>query len=124
MFLIKLLKNSSTTFETVVFVANGQTPPIQWKDYTLQGRATAIGNIDSPSSAQLRFIIDKNSVQCPDDFKMYKCEMSGFSTDSVAVRQDTSPIIISYIGMYYSLNLFNEYWYSLMYLLTKHMLPL
>lgn len=108
-FYIELLKNSSTTFDSVVSVSTGQTPPIQWGETTLQGRASATGNIESPSNALLRLTIDKNFVMCPTDFKMYMCKMSGLSTESVAVRQDTSPIIISYIGMYYSLNLYNKH---------------
>lgn len=106
-FLIKLLKNSSTLFDDVVSVATGQTPPVQWKDSTLQYRASATGNLDSPNTAQLRLTIDKNSVQCPTDFKVYKCKMSGFSTlMSEAVTQETSQITISYIGIHYLLNLF------------------
>lgn len=58
-YFIQLLKNSSTTFENIVSVVTGQTPPIQWNDIQLQGRASATGNIDSPTTAQLRFTIDK-----------------------------------------------------------------
>lgn len=98
-FYMELLKNSSTTFETVVSVATGQTPKIQWKDTQLQGRATAIGNVDSPSSAQLRLKIDKNSVQCPTDFKMYMCKMSGFSATPFVVSRESNPITISFVGI-------------------------
>lgn len=99
---IQLQKNSSATFETVVSVASGQTPPIQWRDTQLQGRATATGNVDSPASAQLRFTIDKNSVQCPNDFKMYMCQMVAFSTVvSEIVTHKSSPIAINYIGIQY-----------------------
>lgn len=100
---IQLQKNYSTTFDTVVSVATGQTPNIQWKDSALQRRASATGSIDSPSTAQLRLTIDKSYVQCS-DFNMYKCKMSGFGTASVAVTQETNPITISYIGMYTNLN--------------------
>lgn len=101
-FFIQLQKNSSTTFDTVVSVTTGQTPSVQWKDATLQKRASATGNIDSPISAQLRLQIDKNSVQCPTDFKMYMCRMSGFSpVVSDTVTQETSPININYIGIQY-----------------------
>lgn len=107
LFFIQLLKNSSTTFETIVSVTPGQTPPIQWKDTQLQGRATATGSVDSPSTAQLRLTIDKASVLCPTDFKMYMCKMSGLATNSDIVNKETSPITISYIGMYCYLNLYN-----------------
>lgn len=102
MYYIQLQRNSGTTFETVVSVSTGQTPPVQWKDTTLQSRSSATGNIDSPNTAQLRLTIDKNSVICPTDFKMYKCRMSGFSTVvSEAVTQETNPINISYTGIEY-----------------------
>ncbi|XP_052722409.1 uncharacterized protein LOC128193163 isoform X3 [Crassostrea angulata] len=95
---IELQKNSSTTFETIVSVATGQTPSVQWKDFALRNRATATGNIDSPSTAQLRLSIDKTSVQCPNDFKMYMCKFSGYNSYSEkSVTQETSPITISYI---------------------------
>lgn len=94
---IQLQKNISTTFETVVSVATGQTPPIQWKDTALQNRATATGNLDSPTTAQLRFMIDKSHVRCS-DFKAYKCKMTGFGITSGAVTQETTPITISYIA--------------------------
>eukprot|EP00105_Crassostrea_gigas_P032838 XP_011455992.2 PREDICTED: uncharacterized protein LOC105348322 [Crassostrea gigas] len=93
---IELQKNSSTTFDTVVSVTTGGTPPIQWTDSTLQGRASATGNVDSPSTAQLRLTINKASVQCPTDFKMYICKMSGIAS-SGPVTQETSPIVLSYI---------------------------
>lgn len=96
---IQLQRNSSTTFETVVSVATGQTPPVQWTDTKLQGRATATGNVDSPSSAQLRLTIDKNSVICPTDFKMYMCKMTSYSNVvSDGITQETSPIELSYVG--------------------------
>lgn len=101
-FFIELLKNSSTTFETVVEVSTGQTPLVQWRDTTLQNRASATGNIDSPSNAQLRLTIDKNSVLCHADFKMYKCKMAGFSSTALeVVTQETSSIALYQIGIYY-----------------------
>nr|XP_034303099.1 uncharacterized protein LOC105333181 isoform X2 [Crassostrea gigas] len=96
-FFIQILKNSSTTFDNVVSVTTGQALPVQWKDTVLQNRASVTGNIDSPRTAQLRLTIDKNSVQCPTDFKMYSCKMSGMSTASNPVTEETSPITIFYI---------------------------
>ncbi|XP_065933592.1 uncharacterized protein [Magallana gigas] len=97
LFFIQLLKNSSTTFETIVSVIPGQTPPVKWKDTQLQGRATATGNTDPPSTAQLKLTIDKASVICPTDFKTYMCKMSALSTNSDIVNGETSPITISNI---------------------------
>lgn len=97
---IQLLKNSSNTFYTVVSVTTGQTS-VQWTDSRLQGRASATGNLDSPNIAELRLQIDKSSVECPTDFKMYMCKMSSLSTNADVVSQETSPITISYIGMKY-----------------------
>lgn len=103
---IQQLKNSSTTFETIVTVIPGQTPPVKWKDTQLQGRTTATGNTDPPSTAQLKLTIDKASVICPTDFKTYMCKMSGLSTNSDIVNGETSPITISNTCMYCKLNLF------------------
>lgn len=50
---IHLLKNYSSTFETVVSINTGQTPPIQWKDSSLQVRASVTGNIDPREIAYL-----------------------------------------------------------------------
>lgn len=100
-FFIQILKNSSTTFDNVVSVTTGQTLPVQWRDTVLQNRASVTGNINSPRTAQLRLTIDKNSVQCPTDFKMYSCKMSGMSTASNPVTEETTPITIFYIGMKY-----------------------
>lgn len=100
-FLIQILKNSSTTFDNVVSVTTGQTLPVQWRDTVLQNRASVTGNINSPRTAQLRLTIDKNNVQCPTDFKMYSCKMSGMSTASNPVTEETNPITIFYIGMKY-----------------------
>uniref|UniRef100_A0A8W8LHE6 Ig-like domain-containing protein n=1 Tax=Magallana gigas TaxID=29159 RepID=A0A8W8LHE6_MAGGI len=95
---IQLQRNSSTTFETIVSVATGQTPPVQWKDTQLQGRASATGSVDSPSTAQLRLAIDKHSLICPTDFKMYMCQLTGYNSYlGETVTQETSPITISYI---------------------------
>lgn len=98
---MELLKNSSTTFETVVEVSTGQTPLVKWRDTTLQNRASVTGNIDSPSNAQLRLTIDKNSELCHADFKMYKCKMAGFSSTALeVVTQETSSIALSQISIY------------------------
>lgn len=123
-FFIQLLKNSSTTFETIVSVANGQTPPVQWKDTALQSRASATGSINSPTTAQLRLSIHKNSVQCPNDFKMYMCKFAGYNSYSEKiVTQETNPITISYIGKSCKLKYFNVY-FSDWKLFCKEMLAI
>lgn len=81
-------------------VTTGQTPLVEWKDSTLQYRAFAKGNVDSPSSAKLRLTIDKARVQCPTDFKMYMCKMSGYASSGL-VTQETGSIVLSYIGKYF-----------------------
>lgn len=100
MFVIQLLENSSITFEPLVSVTTGQTPLVEWTDSTLQDRASATGNLDSPSSAQLKLTINKASVQCPTDFNMYMCKMSGYAWFGL-VAQETSPIVLSYLGRYF-----------------------
>lgn len=97
---IELQKNASTTFMPVVTIAAGQTPLFQWNvNSDLQGRTTPTGNLDSPSSAQLRLVIDKNVVRCPSDFSMYRCTMSGLGgTGSEAQTSDSTTV--NYIGMY------------------------
>ena len=100
---IQLHRNSSTGFDTVVSIFKDQSPQIQWPSgSTLQNRASAAGSeINTPSSANLKITIDKNSVLCPTDFEVYKCKMAGFSTmTSDAVTQVTNPITVTYTGMY------------------------
>lgn len=98
---IELQKNASTTFTAVVTIAAGQTPLFQWNgnNNDLQGRATPTGNLDSPSSAQLRLTIDKDSVRCPTDFLMYRCSMTGLGT-SGAISQSSESTTVYYNGMY------------------------
>lgn len=97
-FLIELQMNASSTFNAVVTMS-GKPPRFQWNDNNLQGRATPTGNLDSPSSAQLRLTIDKNNVRCPYDFSMYRCTMSGVGGTG-AVTQTSDSTTVNYIGMY------------------------
>lgn len=97
-FLMDLQKNTSTGFEAIVTLATGQAAKIN--DIGLQNRATAIGSLDSPSSAQLRLTIDKNSVRCPDDFLTYRCTMNGLSLTNVGVNDQSTPVTIEYEGTY------------------------
>ena len=100
---IQLHRNSSTGFETVVSIFKDQSPQIQWPSgSTIQNRASTAGSkINTPSSANLKITIDKNSVLCPTDFAVYKCKMSGFSTvTSDAINQETTPSTVTYTGKY------------------------
>lgn len=81
-------------------ITTDQTPQIQWKDSSLQVRASVTGDIDGRRNAYLRLTIDKNSFQCQDDLTMYMCKMSTLN-----------PINITNIGMHCKLMLFNEYRY-------------
>ncbi|XP_065930410.1 uncharacterized protein [Magallana gigas] len=95
LFFIQLSKNASGNFTTVVSVASGNK--LLWADSTLYNRgAIASGSISTKSTPQLRFTILKDIVRCPDDFKLYKCKMSGFDLQSNAFESETMPITITY----------------------------
>lgn len=95
LFFIQLLRNASVTFSTVVTVANEDK--ILWVDKTLQNRgATATGSISTLNTAQLRLTLNKDIIRCPDDFKMYKCKMSGINRQSNIVEDETMPITVTY----------------------------
>lgn len=99
LFFIQLSKNASGNFTTVVSVASGNK--LLWADSTLYNRgAIASGSISTKSTPQLRFTIQKDIVRCPDDFKLYKCKMSGFDLQSNAFESETMPITITYNSMY------------------------
>lgn len=93
-FSIQLWRNITSGFEEVVSAITGKTPIVQWVDQALKGRATATGSLEITSSPELRLTVDKNSVQCPSDFSMYMCKLTGYSTASVEV--ETNPIKVSY----------------------------
>ncbi|XP_056010949.1 uncharacterized protein LOC125678643 isoform X12 [Ostrea edulis] len=96
---IQLMKNNSgPALANVVSVrANGGTDLVAWQDTTLQKRATATGTVSSPQTAQLKFTIPKDDVQCPADFTEYKCSMNGFGTGTTGVvNQETNQIFVSY----------------------------
>lgn len=99
LFFIQLSKNASGNFTTVVSVASGNK--LLWADSTLYNRgAIASGSISTKSTPQLRFTIQKDIVRCPDDFKLYKCKMSGFDLQSNAFESETMPITVTYNSMY------------------------
>lgn len=98
LFYIELSKNASIDFNTVVSVTSNDQ--IKWADSTIQNRgAIAVGSISTLSTAHLRLTIDKDSVQCPEDFKMYRCKISGLDTLSKIITKASTPIIIDYTGV-------------------------
>lgn len=99
LFFIQLSRNASVNFTTVVSVACEDK--ILWADSTLNYRgANAIGSIGTLNTAQLRLTIKKDIVRCPDDFKMYKCKMSGFDFQSNVVEKETLLITVTYNSMF------------------------
>lgn len=98
LFFIELLRNATVNFTTVVSVLNNDK--ITWADSALQSRgAAAIGSFDMLNTPHLRFTMNKDIVQCPDDFKMYKCKMSGIDTLNNIVTKESTPINIAHNGM-------------------------
>lgn len=99
LFFIQLSRNASVTFSTVVSVAIEDK--LLWADKTLHSRgATASGSISTLNTAQLRLTLNKDIFQCPNDFKMYKCKMSGINSQSNVVEDETLPITVRYNSMY------------------------
>lgn len=58
-----------------------------------------MGSLDFINTPYLRFTMNKDIVQCPDDFKMYKCKMSGVDSGNKIVTKESAPIGIAYNGM-------------------------
>lgn len=99
---IQLFRNTSTDFEVVVSALSGPADPVQWTDMSLRNRASATGSVTPSNSPKLRLTIDKTEIECPADFKMYMCKLSGLSSTTFKViTKETNPITISYIGMYF-----------------------
>lgn len=97
LFFIELSRNATVNFTTVVLVSNDK---IKWADSALQSRgAAAMGSLDFINTPYLRFTMNKDIVQCPDDFKMYKCKMSGVDSRNKIVIKESAPIGIAYNGM-------------------------
>lgn len=98
LFFIELLRNATVNFTTVVSVLDNDK--VKWADTALQSRgAAAIGSVDLLDTPHLRFTINKDIVQCPDDFKIYKCKMSGVDTLNNIVTKESTPINIAHKGM-------------------------
>lgn len=98
LFFIELSRNATVNFTTVVLVSIEDK--IKWADSALQSRgAAAMGSLDFINTPYLRFTMNKDIVQCPDDFKMYKCKMSGVDSRNKIVTKESAPIGIAYNGM-------------------------
>lgn len=97
LFFIELSRNATVNFTTVVLVSSDK---IKWADSALQSRgAAAMGSLDFINTPYLRFTMNKDIVQCPDDFKMYKCKMSGIDSLNKIVTKESAPIGIAHNGM-------------------------
>nr|XP_034301838.1 uncharacterized protein LOC117681442 [Crassostrea gigas]XP_034301839.1 uncharacterized protein LOC117681442 [Crassostrea gigas] len=95
LFFIELSRNATVNFTTVVSVLNDDE--ITWADSALQSRgAAAMGSLDFINTPYLRFTMNKDIVQCPDDFKMYKCKMSGVDSLKKIVTKESAPINIAH----------------------------
>lgn len=113
LFFIELSRNATVNFTTVVSVLNDDE--ITWADSALQSRgAAAMGSLDFINTPYLRFTMNKDIVQCPDDFKMYKCKMSGVDSLKKIVTKESAPINIAHKGMLVSQPLIKFF--------TKHLL--
>ncbi|XP_062613809.1 uncharacterized protein LOC134275552 [Saccostrea cucullata] len=102
LYFIELQRNTSVSFERLIDrtlnTDNFQEETI-YTDLTLQGRTTATGSLKPPSTAELRLTFTKNNVKCPEDFKEYRCKMSGLDSNSNSIpEQDavSNPVKISY----------------------------
>lgn len=98
LFFIELSRNATVNFTTVVSVSNNDK--IKWADSALQSRgAAAMGSLDLKNTPYLRFTMNKDIVQCPDDFKIYKCKMSGVDSRNNIDTKESAPIDIAHNGM-------------------------
>lgn len=95
LFFIELSRNATVNFTTVVSVSNNDK--IKWADSALQSRgAAAMGSLDLKNTPYLRFTMNKDIVQCPDDFKIYKCKMSGVDFRNNIDTKESAPIDIAH----------------------------
>nr|XP_022322955.1 uncharacterized protein LOC111124395 [Crassostrea virginica] len=69
---------------------------ISWQTAGFQNRSTASGQLSPVASANLRFSIRNDSIQCPYDFSEYFCSSSFLTTTSGAVTENTNPAQVSY----------------------------
>ncbi|XP_052711974.1 uncharacterized protein LOC128186234 [Crassostrea angulata] len=94
-FSLELQMNKTGSFQRIVFMYSDDKDI--WKDAILQNISKVSGSLSSPSSAELRLVIDKKNIQCPDDFAMFRCKMRGFDQVTHNVEEKfTEPISVSY----------------------------
>ncbi|XP_062589893.1 uncharacterized protein LOC134251491 isoform X2 [Saccostrea cucullata] len=97
---IHLQRNTSNGFETVVALTlKDQREVITYEDLTLNNLTTATGSLNLDSEEQLRVTFPKSNIRCPDDFKEYRCKMSGLDSNSNMISEkitETNPLQVSY----------------------------
>lgn len=98
---LELQRNESGSFQTIVSINQDQKP--HWINTLLERRATISGSVNDTNSAELKFLIDKKNVLCPEDFTVYKCKMSGYNytISSNYIVHDEDQITITYTSMDY-----------------------
>eukprot|EP00105_Crassostrea_gigas_P010285 XP_011425510.1 PREDICTED: receptor-type tyrosine-protein phosphatase F isoform X2 [Crassostrea gigas] len=103
-FSLELQMNKTGSFQRIVFMYSDDRDI--WKDAVLQNISKVSGSLSSPSSAELRLVIDKKNIQCPDDFAMFRCKMRGFDQVTHNVEEKfTEPISVSYCALLLSIQI-------------------
>ena len=80
----------------MVSIFKDQAPQIQLPNgSTLQTRATVSESINSTSAAFLKYRIDKDRVQSPENYTAYECRFEGFNKiKRDAVTEEANPISV------------------------------
>ena len=95
-FFIQLSRGEPIKTEKKIVLVLGSG--ISWQTAGFQNRSTASGQLSPVASANLRFSIRNDSIQCPYDFSEYFCSSSFLTTTSGAVTENTNPAQVSYSG--------------------------
>jgi len=92
---IQLFSNKSGSLGTtglrlvsIYYDRDTNSGKIGWQDASLQSRATAFGNIDGPSTANLTLIVKGESTLCFDAAN-YRCEIAA-TEEGGSIISDTS----------------------------------
>ncbi|XP_078323794.1 uncharacterized protein LOC111124395 isoform X5 [Crassostrea virginica] len=93
-FFIQLSRGEPIKTEKKIVLVLGSG--ISWQTAGFQNRSTASGQLSPVASANLRFSIRNDSIQCPYDFSEYFCSSSFLTTTSGAVTENTNPAQVSY----------------------------
>lgn len=97
--ILELQMNKTGSFQSIVFMYSNVKDI--WKDTVLQNISKVSGSLHPPSSAELKLVIDKKSIQCPNEFAMFRCRMKGLDLVTHKVEEQfTKPISVSYCGKY------------------------